>query len=333
VRSDRSPALEGIIMPETRPGVIDAASDVVVLAFDLFDATLPETPLLLARALQSAPVQDAVKKTLLDFANAKVKKGIVNGTSAEEGRKLLKAMREGVVNGAQKDLLAQIKKTPEYRALEKGVTTFRKAAASSSLGVWVDRNKGVLYVVGAVLAAGTAGVLYYTKSNHLVVKSAVDLLKDREFEVLKIGTLTFKAAAWDFKPDARVLGAKTLVTKQWQQVSLDLKLGLLAQGASIQQVEGTAILKSGGFSLNLTGNGKPEEKQVNLALKLDYSGVIDSGTFNVGIGAMYQEGKGSGTLNASYKTGGTKVGLEGQIGAKDGGGMQYGGLLTLSVDL
>jgi len=161
----------------------------------------------------------------------------------------------------------------------------------------------------------------------------VDLAKEQKFEVLKIGTLTFGASLWDFKPDAQILGAKILTTKKWENVSLDLKLGLLAQGASVQQVEGSALLKSGGFSVNLNGTAKPQEQKVNLGLKLDYTGVIDSGTFNVGIGAMYQDSKGSGTLGASYKTGGTKVGLEGNLGAKDGGGLQYGGLLTLSVDL
>jgi hypothetical protein len=92
-------------------------------------------------------------------------------------------------------------------------------------------------------------------------------------------------------------------------------------------------LSRGVFSVNLTGSAKPQTQQVNLGLKLDYSGVIDNGTFNIGIGAMYQDNKRSATLGASYKTGPAKFGLEGSVGPNDGGGVQYGGLLTLSVDL
>lgn len=130
---------------------------------------------------------------------------------------------------------------------------------------------------------------------------SIPLAKNREFQVLRIGTLTFGAALWDFRPDARVLGAKILATKNWKNVSLDLKLGLLAEGVAMQQVEGTAVVKSGAFSVNVVGTAKPQVQEVNLALSLDYTGVIDSGTFNVGIGAAYQDQKGSGTLGASYK--------------------------------
>lgn len=320
-------------MAEPTQSTIEAAAQVVVLAFDLVDATLPTTPDLLARALQSPVVQDAVKKTLLDYASTKVKKGTVGVDSPEEGRKLLEAIGEGAVDAAGKDVLAQIKKSRQYRALEVSLVTFRKTAASSSLGVWVDQNKGILYVVGIALVTGTAGVLYYTKTSASIVDKAVDLAKNREFQILQIGTLKFGAALWDFRPDARVLGAKILATKTWKNVSLDLKLGLLAEGTAIQQVEGTAVVKSGAFSVNVTGTAKPQVQQVNLALSLDYTGVVDSGTFNVGIGAVYQDQKGSGKLGASYKSGGTKVGLEGNVGPADSGGVQYGGLLTLSVDL
>lgn len=320
-------------MADGKPGTIDAASQIIVLAFDLVDKTLPATPTILANALQSAQVQNAITKTLFDYAASKAKKGSAAIDSPEEGRKLLEAMGEGVVDAATEDVLKQIKKTQQYKALEASVVTFRKTVESSPLGVWVDKNKGILYVVGVGLIAGTAGALYYTKTGGTVVNKVVDPLKGRKFEVLQIGTLSFGAALWDFKPDARVLGAKVITAKTWSTFSVELKLGLLAEGAAVQQVEGSALVKSGAFSVNVTGNAKPQTQQVNLGLKLDYAGVIDNGTFNIGIGAMYQDNQGSGTLGASYKSGPAKFGLEGNIGPKDGGGVQYGGLLTLSVDL
>jgi hypothetical protein len=102
-------------MADGKPGTIDAASQVIVLAFDLVDKTLPDTPTILANALQSALVQNAIKKTLFDYA-AKAKKGIISIDSPEEGRKLLEAMGEGVVDAATEDALRQIKKTQQYKA-------------------------------------------------------------------------------------------------------------------------------------------------------------------------------------------------------------------------
>ena len=318
-------------MADGKLGTIDAAGQVIVLAFELVDSTLPDTPSLLAQALQSPQVQDSIKTTLIGFAKLKAKTN-TTVVSDEESRKLLETLGTGIKDAASQQVLEQIKKTPQYKRLEGGVAAFQKAAASSSLGVWIDKNKGILYVVGAALVAGTATVLYITKTSAMPINKAVEALKGKEFEILQIGTLNFKAALWDFKPDARILGARVITTKQWEKVSLEVKLGILAEGAQVQQVEGEALVKSGAFNLQVTGAGKPQVQQVNLGLKLGYTGVIDNGTFNVGVGAMYQDQQVSGTVGASYKTGKTTFGLEGNVGGKDGG-VQYGGLLTVSVDL
>ena len=319
-------------MSNEKPDTLEAANQVIILAFDLAGAVIPDTPGLLSHALQSPPVQNAIKKTLLDFAQSNVKAGS-KAVSNEEGQKLLQSLETGIVDAATKDVLDQVKKTPQYARLEKGIGAFKKAAESSALGVWVDRNKGILYVVGAALVVGTASVLYVTRTNGFPVSKAVDLLKDKKFQVLQIGTLKFEAALWDFRPDARVLGARVISTKQWEQVRLELKLGVLAQGSEVQEIDGAAIVKSGPFNLSLLGSGKPQVHEVNLGLKLEYSGLIDNGAFNIGIGAMYQNQQVSGTLGATYKTGPANFGLQGNVGQKDGGGVHYGGMLTLSVDL
>ena len=319
-------------MADGKPDPIDAAHQVIVLAFDLADAELAHLPGQVALALQSPPVQEAIKKTLLDFAKSKAAPGGAVLTAADS-QKLLEALGTGIKDAAANNLLDQVKKTPEYKKLEASFEAFKTAAGSSSLGVWVDKNKNILYVVGAALVVGTASVLYITKTGGTVVNTAVDPLKGKEFEVLQIGTLKIKAGLWDFKPDARILGARISAVKEWQKVTLDLKLGILAQGPEIQEVQGAAMLKSGSFSVTLTGDGKPQVHQVNLGLKLGYDGVVGNGKFNIGVGAMYQNQAFSGTLGASYATKNATIGLQGNIGPQKGGGTQYGGLLTLTIPL
>jgi hypothetical protein len=253
--------------------------------------------------------------------------------SDEDARKLLSSLSGGVTDAASQRYLDDIKKSPEYRALERSVTAFKAAAQSSSLGVWVDRHKGILYVVGAALIVGTASALYVTKTGGAAVNLAVDPLRDKDFEVLQIGTIKIKAGLWDFKPDARVLGARIAAGKQWDKVAVELKLGVLAQETQVQEVHWQALVTSGAFSVSLTGAAKPQLSQVNLGLKLDYSGRVGEGKFNIGIGAMFKEDQLSATVGAGYKTGALNVGLQGNVGPQKDGGTQYGGMLTVSVDL
>jgi hypothetical protein len=276
----------------------------------------------------SPPVQDAIKKTLLDFAKSKSQSGdtVISG---DEAKKLVESLQTGVTDAASKALLEKIKGTPEYKKLQASIEGFQKAVESSALGVWIDKNKNILYVVGAALVVGTATVLYITKTGGSVVEMAVDPLKDKKFEVLQIGKLTIKAGLWDFKPDARVLVARVFGTADWEKVKLDLKFGILAKGASIQQIEGEAALKSGPISVGFTATAKPQTQVINLGLNVNYQ----SGKFNLGLGAMYQDSLMSGTVSAGYKTKDVIIGLQGNVGEQKGGGSQYGALLTLTIPI
>ncbi len=319
-------------MADDKPDVVDAAHQVIVLAFDLADTEAAQLPNQIVEALKSPPVQNAITKTLLDFAKTKAQSG-ASVVSDDEARKLLTSLGTGIKDAASNELIEQIKKTPQYKKLMASVEGFKKAAESSTLGVWIDKNKKILYVVGAALVVGSASVLYITKTGGTVVNLAVDPLKGKEFEVLQVGTLKIKVGLLDFQPDARVLGARVIGTKTWDKIALELKLGFLAQGAEVQKAEGEAVMKSGPFSVTLAGAAKPQVHEVNLGLRLGYDGIIGNGKFNVGIGAMYQDKAVSGTLGASFKTKSATFGLQGNLGPQQGGGVQYGALATLDIAL
>jgi hypothetical protein len=293
-------------MGDTKPEMIDAANQVIVLAFDLADSEVTRLPNQIVKALESPLVQDSIKKTLMDFAKSRAKPGSTV-ISDDEARKLFGALGTGVKDAASQELLNQIKKTPEFKKLEASLEGFKQAAASTSLGVWVDKNKNILYVVGAALVVGTVGVLYVTKTGGAMVDLAVDPLKGKKFEVLQIGRLKIAASVWDFKPDARLLGARVFGTLEWEKVKVDLKLGVLAEGAKIKEAEGEAVVKSGSFSVAVTGKTKPQVQEVNLALKFSYDGVIGNGKFNLGLGAIYN------------------------VHPQKSGGPEYGGMITLTI--
>lgn len=271
-------------MGDEAPGVLEATAEVVELSFELLGAEFSMLPEHLPKAINSPQVQTAIKKTLLDFAKTRTSKvdTVVSGAEAE---KFIKKLAEDSGKAVLDSMGQQVVKTDAYKRLEASLKSFQKAAASSSVGVWASENGTLLKVVGAMLIVGSGTVLYVTKTGGAVLDAALVPVEGKQFEVLTIGALKFNAGVWDFKPDARVLGGRVGMTGKWKKVELELKLGVLAEGPVIQQVEGAAVLKSGDIKLNLTAGAKPQTNVVNLALRVDYA-VNDK--VSIGVGAFYK---------------------------------------------
>jgi hypothetical protein len=314
-------------------GVIDSADHVIALAFDLIDSELPLLPAQIERALLGAEVQESIKKTIQQFAETKIASG-TSVVSADEGQKLLGSLQSGVTDAAKKSLEEQIKKTPQFIKLENSLKEFEKSVKSTGLGIFIDKNKNILYVVGAALVVGGAGALYVTRSGGNFVETPVDLIKGKDFKVLKIGTFNLKAGLLDFKPDARIFGAKIEANKDWERLKVNFKLGVLAEGSIIQEVSGSAIIKSGAFSLSADGSYKAAPQQVHVGLKMDYSQAFGRDRFSISAGAFYDDNNLKGTLGADYKFNkGPSLGLNADVGRSATGAVSYQAMLKLSIPL
>ncbi|MEJ1157012.1 hypothetical protein [Prosthecomicrobium sp. N25] len=313
-------------MADPQTDVIDAGHEIIVLSFRLLDAEVTAIPQQVATALTDPATQAAIKKTLLDFAKSRgtAAETVVSG---EDAQKLVESLGKGVYDAASKKVLDQVKETAEYKRLEKSLESFKKAAASSNLGVWVDKNSTVLYIVGAALVVGTGTVLYVTRTGGGIVDAVTDPLKDKSFKILTVGAFSLSVGKLRFDPTAQLLGGEVSTVANWQKLKLELKLGVLAEGPVIQQIEGEAAVKSGPIKITLDGSAKPATHLVNLGLKANY----EAGQLSVGVGAMYKDNLASATAQASYKTNVGVFGLQANVGEKQGGGVGYGGLATFTI--
>lgn len=314
-------------------GVIDSANHVVALAFNFVDSELPLLPGQLEKALTSAEVQESIKKTMQQFAETKIAGG-TSVVSADEGQKLLSSLQTGVTDAAKKSLESQIKKTSQFIQLEKSLSEFEKSVKSTGLGIFIDKNKKILYVVGAALVVSGAGALYITRSGGNYVEKPVDLIKGKDFKVLEIGTFKLNAGLLQFKPDARIFGAKIEVDKSWERVKVNFKLGVLAEGSKIQEVTGSAIVKSGAFSLSADGSYKADPQKINLGLKFDYHHDFGKDKFSLSAGAFYDDSVLKGTVGADYKFNkGPSIGLNAGIGGINTSSVNYQAMLKLTVPI
>lgn len=317
---------------DSTTGVLEATHHTIILAFDLVDSEVEVLPGQALKAITSTEVQESIKKTLQQFAASKAKSG-TTVVSPDETKKLLEALQGGITDAATQKLLDDIKKTPQFKNLEESLKSFEKAVKASNFGMWVDRNKMVLYIVGAALVVGGGTTLYITKTGGPIIQTPIDQLKGKSFEVLQIGTFKLKAELWEFKPDARLMGAKIEMVKDWKRVSVDLKFGILAEGAKVQEVQGEAIVKSGPIKFTASADVKPYDQKINLGLKMNYDKSFGMDKFSLSLGAIYQDQNTKGTLGAQYQFNkGPTIGLDGNIGV-DSGKPAFGGMLTFSIPI
>ena len=103
-------------------------------------------------------------------------------------------------------------------------------------------------------------------------------------------------------------------------------MGVIAAGTTVQQVNGSVVLKSGNVSVGFNATDTLTNKTVNLGISLGF----DDGPLKplkVGVGAGVTDGKVTGgTLDATMKTSVGDFGLKGQASDK-----QYSGLATWAV--
>jgi hypothetical protein len=316
-------------MPQTTPSkpLGEATTQVVVLAFDLVGQQAANFPNLLQNSLLDKNVQDAIQSALDAFILKRMAAGTgMNNPTAKDAQDLLSALASSAGGKLGDAALKQIKATPEFKKLEKAVSDFETAANASPMGVWVDKNSGMLFVTGIALVIGGAAVLYATKTGGTVTNALVGQIKNKPFQIFKVGTFTLQGQLLAFQPDKQTLGAGVVATEKWQQLQVSVSLGVIAAGAQVQQINGQVVLQTHDVKVGVTASDSPANKTVNLGLSLGF----ESGSLKplkVGIGAVVTGGKVTGgALDASLKTPAGDFGLKAQESNK-----QFQGLATWTV--
>jgi len=305
----------------------DATTQVVVIAFDLVGQEVGNFPSLLEKSLNDKRVQDAIRSALDTFMLKRMTSG--KGTqdmTSKDAQDLLSAIAGSAGGKIGDAALAQIKNSPEYKRLEKAIADFQLAVKTSPMGVWVDHNSKMVFVTGLALAIGGAAVLYATKTGGLVTDVVASQIKGKPFQIFKAGSFTFSGQILAFQPDKQTLGAGVVATEKWESVQVTVSMGIIAAGETVQQVNGSVVLKTNDLSLGFTGNDSLTNKKINLGLSLGFeNGPLKP--LKVGVGAVVSDGKVTGgTLDASLKTSAGEFGLKGQASGKD-----YQGMATWSI--
>ncbi len=294
------------IMSDDAESPADAFGGLVLLAFDLLDSEISRSPERLIQTFKSPTLLAAAEKAMLSFAKSRGPFASSQLTPEEIG-KLQSSVVDGVRTAATDAYLKQIKGSSKFKALETQLKNFEEAAKSSAIGVWVDHNKGILYVVGAVLTVGAGVALYITKPTGPAYAMGIRELEKLKFEVVKLGALKLGVGGIVFDPTADRYGGKVTGKLAWEQLKIDLALQIVATVGKATELNGEVMVKYG--VINLTGIIKQDmtRPKVDITLRLG----ANKDRFGLAVAAHLKDDNVTGSASASYKlTESMKLGVD-----------------------
>lgn len=303
----------------------EALQKLVVFAFDIAEDNVLKLPEHLEKTLNSEQVRQAMSTTLMMLSLT----GKTNTGKPEDDKKLAEALVAKAGQAAGKEFLDKLKKTPEVLELQQCFKDFQTALKSTPAGVWVDRNKKVVYVVGAVLLVGSAAALFISKVDNPLINFGLDQLKGTSIEVFKVGKLTVEGQLIEFNPAAQNLGLGLIATEKWEKVTAKLQIGVVASASDKPKPNGQLVIQSEPFKLVQEGALKPRETKINFGLGLTYNSGALPGPINISFGAILSNQTGLGAqVGADMKTKAGKFTVKGVADS-----YQYGGFLLWDVPL
>ncbi|HEV7259367.1 MAG TPA: hypothetical protein VGN82_16420 [Bosea sp. (in: a-proteobacteria)] len=275
---------------------VDAFGGLVVLAFDLVGSEIDRAPDRLLQTFKSPTLLQAAENALLSFAKSRGPFGSSQLT-AEEIDRLQSSVVGGVRTAATNAYLKQIQSSSKFKGLEAQLKNFEEAAKSSAIGVWIDRNKNILYVVGAALAVGAGVALYITKPSGPAYKMGLRELEKLKFEVVKVGALKLGVSSIVFDPTAERYGGKVTGKVEWEQLKLELALQIVTKSAEVTEIDGEVMVKYGVVSLTGIAKQDMTKPKVDLTLRLG----ANKDRFGLAIAAHLKDDNVTGSASASYK--------------------------------
>jgi len=269
-------------------GVVDKASETVVLGIELVGAEIPELPAEIAKAVQSAPVQQAIKNALNDFAAKQLKDTPTTLTPAQ-AEALGKAVLDAGKGAISQQVLDDIKKSSHYQALDQSLKDLAATFKKSPMGLWVDGNKGWLYLIGVGGVLAGAATMYVLRTGDDVTKLVMPLANDLKGSFTPIGKLTLTAGlkSATFLPSERRIEAKTFVTAKWEAVEVKLNFVVTAADKTVTaSVDGHIVIPITKDVSVLPGgayNSATKNWSLNVGVKANVGGGLELGVF-AGIG-------------------------------------------------
>ena len=292
-----------------------SASDLVGFAFEVTGAEAERLPARIVEALQSKAVQDAIKNAL----DQQAKKLLAAQTSPKPADPKLaetvaKNLGEATFTAVSKEVQRAIEQSSGVKKLQEDAKQVLKNFECSPVGVWVNQNRTLVYVVGAVLALAGGAAMYFTKSGDDVAKFV-----EGKGKTFKLGTIEIKGQLTQFKPSSQTVGVEVGASGNWKWLKADLKIAGTAVGTDGKVTADGKIVVPLSGQLSAVTFGKidlgrlpnsPEPRQLQLSQqaptlsRFNYSAAagltFKNDSLSLELLALVDNGKPGGSFTTSY---------------------------------
>ena len=221
---------------ETCPSFPAAAKKTVALAVKLPGAAIKDSYSNLNEVLNDPKLQNELASALKAAGQALMDEMAKNKTISA-GKSLSRIAKVSGKN-LQKPMTSQIKKSPEYRRLEKGLKEFKCSFDNTPVGVFVNNNRTLLIIIGVVGAVGSGVAMYYTRTGDLPAKA----FRLAELISIEIGAVSISAEKFVFTPSVRGIEVAIDTTAKWDNVKAKFGLSAAFKNDKITGVGGKSEL-------------------------------------------------------------------------------------------
>jgi hypothetical protein len=296
-------------------GLSDLAHDVFAFVIEFPADEVPLFPEQVEKVLASDTLKKKLQSTLLAYALEKTKKGQVFSPSDAN---LGVAILNGARSAAGDQLLEEIKKGVPAQRVARAFKDFTNALQHTPMGIWVDKEKHWLIVVGVVLAVGGAAALFYTRTDSSIVNLPISQIKGKAIPLWSPGNFTLSGGLLEFQPGQRKLGLEIIGEQKWERLTVKMNLGVVGSDPVAKQGDGHAFVASRDF--------RSPQMKYSLGIELRIKSDTLPNPFILGLHASVSDNKFSGgDLSAAMKFQDVNFGLKAQTDTKS-----YAGLFTVS---
>jgi hypothetical protein len=297
------------------PKLPELANDVFAFVLEFPASEIPLLPEQVSKVLKSDALRAKLQSAVLDYAIDKTKKG---GVFDRSDPKLGLTILDSLSTAAQSQLLEQIKKDAPARRIISAFNDFVASVKHTPMGVWVDKERNWLIIVGVVLAVGGTAALFYTRTDSALVNFPIQHIKGKAVPLWSPGNFKLSGSLLEFQPAQRKLGLEVIGEQKWERLDLAINFGVVGSDPQAKQGDDHAFVASRDF--------KSIQMKYSLGIQLQVKEGALLNPISLGLHASVTNDKFSGgDLSASMKFSNMAVGLKAQTDTKS-----YSGLLTIS---
>jgi hypothetical protein len=305
--------------------LIDSAGETLVLAFKVAGETLLDSPETIQRILQNPKVRNAIESAATAQAKELIQKQQQGKkvTSADVKNSALAVAKKAggpLQSVGLKELEKSATGSKEYKKLQRSLKELECSWKKSPVGVFVDKHKGFLYVVGAGLALQGAIVMYRFRSGDAITGPVTGLAQKLvKFKVL--GNVEIAAREIKFVPSKREVGTKMVVTAKWQRVKVSFEAGVTLRGDTVTQSNAKAevtVKVARGLSLSAHGGYQYQQTEPDAGWKNTHH-------YDLGLGLKYDNAFGSSRLSITTMFFATQDAEVTKLGGKAGVDLRIAG--------